>query len=88
MTRSGPMPSQMHAAGIDRFEARALERAAEAVEVPPGHAVLHGDDGGVGAEQRRDLVERRRDRMGLQREDDIVLRRRARRVARWRVTGW
>ena len=60
----------------------AFERPARTVEVPPRDAVLRGDDRGLGAEQRRDGVEGRRDRVGLQAEDDIVLRRRVRRRRR------
>ena len=68
-----PEPVPDRAAGIDRLQPRAFQRPADAVKIPPGHAVLHGDDGRVLAEQRRDLIQRRPDRMGLQRQHDIVL---------------
>ena len=67
-----PLPDA--AAGIDGFDAGALERTAGLVEIPPRDAVLGGDDGGIGTEQRRDGVERRRDRVRLEAEDDAVLR--------------
>ena len=67
------------AAGVDGLDAAVgVTAPVEAVEVPPGHAVLRRDDGGLGPEQRRDGVERGRDRVRLDGEDDVVLRRRRR----------
>ncbi len=54
---------------------RSSQRAAEPVEIPPGHAVRRRDHGRLGAEQR---PHRRRRRpaapMRLERDDDVVLR--------------
>jgi len=47
-------------------------RAAQALEVPPGDAVLHPDHARLGAEQRRDLRQHRRDLVGLERDDHAV----------------
>ena len=69
----GPEPLQIAPPGSTASRRVPSSGSAEPVEIPPGHAVLHGDDGGVGAEQRCDLGERRTDRMGLQRQHDIVL---------------
>ena len=55
----GPERGGDRPAGIDGLDALAVMRPAEAVEIPPGDAVLHGDDGGVGAEQRQDRRQRR-----------------------------
>ena len=52
----------------------ALPRTGKLEEIPPGDAVLRGHDGGAGSQQWRHLVHDRRNRVGLQGEDDAVLR--------------
>src|SRR3984893_6141278 len=60
-------------AGIDAFDAAVRILAFEAVEIPPRQAVLGGDDGRVGAEQRFHLLGRFPGLMRLQRDDDVIL---------------
>lgn len=55
-------------------------RAAMAVKIPEGDAVLRGDDDGVGAEQRLHRLRRRAEGMGLGAEKDDVLDAEIRRV--------
>ena len=75
-----PMPSHCMPPGSTARQPAARVRPAEAVEVPPGHAVHCAVTTAVsGPEQRlRSARRRRRHRMRLQRDDDVVLRRRAR----------
>jgi hypothetical protein len=47
---------------------------AKPVEIPPRHAVLCGDDGGVRPEQRAHMLGCLPGLMGLEADDDIVLR--------------
>ena len=70
----GPDGVPLAVPGIDAGEADALERAIEAVKVPPGHAVLAGHDRGLRAEQRRHAVGHLPGLMGLQRDHHEVLR--------------
>lgn len=69
----GPDTLPDRSAGIDCTEPLAFKHATRLVEIPPGHAVLHGDYGCPLTQQRRDLLKRRRQRMRLQRQHDIVL---------------
>ena len=47
--------------------------AAELLEIPPGQSVLHGQDHGVGAEQRVDIAHHLIEEMRLHRQHDDVL---------------
>ena len=60
------------AAGIDRLDAPALVGPCEAMEVPPGDAVLRRDDGGLRAEQRLEQRPGSRIVVRLQAEHDDV----------------
>ncbi|MDQ1078716.1 hypothetical protein QE401_001242 [Pseudoroseomonas cervicalis] len=61
-------------ARINRRQAASVQRAAMAVEIPPGDAVHDEGDGGVGPEQRRDGFRHLRQGGRLDGDDDGVLR--------------
>ncbi len=65
-----PLPS----VGIDALQLQIGVLPFEAVKIPPGNAVLRGDHGGIGAEQRRDGIRRLPGLVRFQRDDDVVLR--------------
>ncbi|ABA50737.1 SRM102 [Burkholderia pseudomallei 1710b] len=69
----GRQRGSRHAARIDRVERRAVERAAEAVEKPPRQPVHRDDDDRARPDERRDARSKRRQRVRLQRDDDIIL---------------
>jgi hypothetical protein len=61
------------ASGIDAFHRAPFVLAAVAVEIPEGNSVLHGDDGGVLRQQRRQLPEQRAQLVCLERKDHAIL---------------
>ncbi len=69
----GAEPVPLCVARIDGGKARAFVRAAQLVEVPPRHAVHATYNRGVVANQGLHLVDNRRHRMGLERDDHIIL---------------
>jgi len=62
------------AAGVHAVEVAPGDRAAEAVEEPPRHAVERRQHGGVRTEQRADARDRTGQRLGLDRQHHEVLR--------------
>ena len=70
----GPQPLPDFSAGIDAFNAPSFIGAAVLVEIPPGQAILGKENGGVLAQQGLELVQHAGERMGLDPDNDIVLR--------------
>ncbi len=70
----GPDLPPLHAAGVDGVETMPLPPPGQAVKIPPRDAVRSRDYRGIGAEQRRHRRRRGRQIMGLEGNEDEVLR--------------